>query len=522
MANNNVNMSKLKRAFQMLAANVPQREICEKLHMGRGVLNKYKKAAEEKGLSFAQMGRMSNEDIDSFLKGTKPTPTVSEQKSELDELLPDYVSDLAHNRYLTVKILHEKYKAEYPDGYGYTQFKKAVRDYQYSHNYSFHNTYIPGQEMQIDFAGDRLYLIDERTSTSVPVVVLVCVLPHSGYGFAKAMYNASMENFFNGISDAFSFIGGTTSVAKSDNMKQWVKKYDRYEPSFTDTALEWAAYYNTSLETCRVRTPRDKGPVEGLVRKVYNAVYATLREERFSDLNALNSRIYELMDEFNSKPSRTTGRSRLDIFNEEEKTMLGELPEIPFRFRYRKEVKLTGTYHIEVTSHKYSVPHQYVGQMISVLWDLDTVEIYAGVKRIAIHQRKLDTGYSTVEEHMPPRHVEYVRSKSHKAAYFIERSASIGPKTKASIEKLLNHYSHVEQAYRSCEGVLYLAKVYGNDRLENACDRLSAASRVTYTMISNILKKNLDMASAQKPATQIPDNEEVRGADAFTRIIEAC
>ena len=33
MAQSNVNMSKLKRSFQMLAAKIPQRTICEQLHM---------------------------------------------------------------------------------------------------------------------------------------------------------------------------------------------------------------------------------------------------------------------------------------------------------------------------------------------------------------------------------------------------------------------------------------------------------------------------------------------------------
>ena len=121
--------------------------------------------------------------------------------------------------------------------------------------------------MQIDFAGDALWLTDPKTGELTKVVVLVCILPYSGLGFAKAMYNASMENFFGGISDAFSYFGGTTRIAKSDNMKQWVKKYDRYEPAFNDAAVEWAAYYDTTLQTCRVRTPRDKGPVEGLVQR---------------------------------------------------------------------------------------------------------------------------------------------------------------------------------------------------------------------------------------------------------------
>ena len=47
MANRILNKVKLKRAFQMLAASTPQREICAQLHIGRGVLNRYKKLADE-------------------------------------------------------------------------------------------------------------------------------------------------------------------------------------------------------------------------------------------------------------------------------------------------------------------------------------------------------------------------------------------------------------------------------------------------------------------------------------------
>ena len=47
----------------------------------------------------------------------------------------------------------------------------------------------------------------------------------------------------------FTLTGGTPSTVKSDNMKQWVKRYDRYEPTFSSSAVEWSAYYDVELET---------------------------------------------------------------------------------------------------------------------------------------------------------------------------------------------------------------------------------------------------------------------------------
>ena len=515
MANQNVTMSKLKRAFQMLAASIPHREICEQLHMGRGVLAKYKKAADERNLSYADGGRMKEEDLEVFLKSTKPESEPSDARKVLNGLIPDYVSDLAHNRYLTVQRLHEDYRRDHPDGYGYTQFKKAIRDYQYAHNLSFHNTYLPGEEMQIDFAGDVLWLTDRQTGETVSVVVLICMLPYSGMAYVKAMPDASMEHFFGGVSDAFSYFGGTVRKAKSDNMRQWVKKHDRYEPQFNDVCVEWAAYYDTMLETCRIRKPRDKGPVEGSVMKIYNAVYAVLHDEVFHDIGSMNDRIQELLDEFNSKPSRVTGRSRLDIFETEEKPLLGLLPETPFRFRYRKQVKLTGSYHVQVGNRKYSVPYQYVGQMLTVIWDLDNVEVYSGSTRLCSHDRYGLHQYSTKDEHMPPKHLEYKRSKSYNAAYFLGQSDYIGPCTRHAVEMLLSRNRHVEQGYSSCQGLLSLNRRYGSERLENACRRLSGCTSITYTMIKNILEKNLDKADNQEPVSRMPLNDYVRGAEAF-------
>lgn len=514
MANRELEMSKLKKAFQMLAVQTPQRRICEYLHIGRGVLNKYKSLADSKGITYSDLGSMSNEELRKFVDSSKPEKHPVESQKVLASLIPAYVSELQRNRYMTVQKLHDRYKAEHPDGYGYTTFNQAIKDYRYSHNLTFHNQHIPGEVVQIDFAGDPLWLTDRLTGDKQKVVVLVCVLPYSGLGYAKALPNASMEYFFGGISDALTFYGGVPARAKSDNMKQWVRKHDRYEPVFSTAAVEWGAYYNIELETCRVRHPRDKGPVEGLVKKVYNAVYSELQGKTFYDLDSLNSRIFGLMDEFNSKPGQS-GQSRLEIFDKEERPMLNDLPMTPYRFRYRKTVKLCNNYHIQVDRHKYSVPYQYVGQEIAVVWDIESVEVYLTDKLIAIHDRMTGDGYSTKDEHMPNNHIEMIRGNTCNAAYFLERAERIGPKTHYVMERILNTRKHLPHAYNSCHGLLSLGKKYGNNRLERACARVSISPSVSYTMVKNVLEKGLDKAVNEEHVSITPQNDYVRGAGAF-------
>lgn len=224
------------------------------------------------------------------------------------------------------------------------------------------------------------------------------------------------------------------------------------------------------------------------------------------------------MDGFNEKPSRTTGRSRRDIFEAEEQPTLGKLPMTPYRFRYRKEVKLSGTYHVMVDKHNYSVPYQYVGQKVSVLWDLDTVEVYSGSSRIAIHQRRQGSGYSTLDEHMPDKHLAYKHGQGYNAAYFLEEAALVGSNTTTAVQSILNRTKHVEQSYKSCQGVLSLKRKYGKERLEKACKRLAGCSSITYTTIRNVLEKNLDQVDGEETVSNVPQNDYVRGAKAFMNI----
>ena len=94
--------------------------------------------------------------------------------------------------------------------------------------------------------------------------------------------------------------------------------------------------------------------------------------------------------------------------------------------------------------------------------------------------------------HMPEKHMAYRRSKEVNAAYLQSKASQIGPHTRESIDCILKSALFVQQAYRSCQGVLRLAVRYGADRLEAACRRIEPKTASTYKRIEAILKNNLD------------------------------
>ena len=519
MANRKVTMYHLKAIIKEFSKLTPMREIERKLKISRTSLRPYKNRAEASGKTMEELLRLDDAELHAILsKEDVHRNRDAKRYSFMQENIEEYAQAMT-KKYMTYEVLYEDTYCKTTDNpYGYTQFKSILQEYEKNHDYKYHNVYAPAQEMQFDFAGDPLWVTDTETGECLKATVLVCVLPFSMMSFAIAMLSTKMEFFFAALSKAIEYFGGAPEVSKTDNMLQWVKKYDRYEPALNEAAQQWAMSYGTDIAGCRSRKPRDKGPAEGLVDKVYKFYYSRIYNETWTSLDALNTRIFELNDLYNNRISKGQSVSRRQKFELEEKPHLIPLPVEPYRFKYEKSIKINSTYHFQLERGCfYSVPYQYVGRNAKVIYDAEVVEVWVDLKRIAIHRRRYRDGYSTLPEHMPEKHRAYTQSKEYNAAYFQKKSSQIGPETRAVINAILERPYFVQQSYRACQGVLRLAGRYGNERLEKACRHIEPKAAASYKMVEAILRNGLENSNTNNGRNQIymPHNDNVRGASTY-------
>ena len=67
-------------------------------------------------------------------------------------------------------------------------------------------------------------------------------------------------------------------------------------------------------------------------------------------------------------------------------------------------------------------------------------------------------------------------------------AAKFGPNTATLIEVILRDRSHPEQGFRSCLGIMRLAKPHGPEALEAACERALTIGARSYSSVHSILK----------------------------------
>lgn len=91
----------------------------------------------------------------------------------------------------------------------------------------------------------------------------------------------------------------------------------------------------------------------------------------------------------------------------------------------------------------------------------------------------------------------------------------VGPAVYQAAEIILANNFYVEQNYKACYGLLMLNKKYETERLEAACQRALTGSRLSYTMIKNILERGLDKQPLQPQIFSIPQHSNIRGAEHY-------
>lgn len=241
---------------------------------------------------------------------------------------------------------------------------------------------------------------------------------------------------------------------------------------------------------------------------------ARLRKRRLHSLAELNAAIREELTKLNAKVTRHLGASRRELFERLDKPALKPLPAAPYEFAEWQERRAGLDYHVEIAKHYYSVPYQLLKQKLWARITVRTVEIFHQDQRVASHVRTSgNRGHTTVAEHMPPSHRQYAGLTP---AELKRKAARIGPNTSALVDQVLEGKTHPEQGFRTCLGIIRLAKPHGNDALEAACLRAIEINGLTYQSVNSILRNNLHRHRPQKPAEgPAITHQNIRGPEYF-------
>lgn len=486
------------------------RDIAASCRIGATAVRGYVRRAKLAGLSWPLPDTLQDAALEQML--FPPSPKVPAK----DRPLPDWpeIHKQLKRKGVTLQLLVEEFRSNHPNAYGYSRCCELYRAWAHTAEPTLIQEHKAGDKLFVDYAGHTMPIIDPKTGEVTQAQVFVAALGASNYTFAEATRTQSLPDWIGSHVRCFAFLGGVTRLVVPDNLKSAVTSPCRYEPDVNPTYLKFAAHYGVAVVPARVRKPRDKAKVENAVLQVERNILARLRNHTFHSLAELNTAIASLLALHNQRPTKSLGSSRTQLFVSIDQPALLPLPERAFGEGEWSKARVNLDYHVVVETHRYSVPHALIGELVEIRLTDAMVEVFVASERVASHKRSaIRCGFTTVAEHMPPKH----RKTAWTEARFLTQANLHGPHTRQLITQVLASRPVPEQSYRSCLGILRLAEKYGSKRIEDAALRALSTDVATYKSVEAILKNGLDRIPVPAPTQQRPPivHDNIRGADYY-------
>jgi len=443
---------------------------------------KIRQLADQKRLSAAQIAAALELDLKTAEKWIKRLSYQQRRHhhrpSKLDPFKGQIVALLAGHAY-TAQQIFQQLKTQGYSG-GYSILKELVRLLRPAPKPAYLTLeFAPGQCAQIDWGSFGWVNVG---STRRRLSFFVMVLCYSRLLYVEFTLGQAMEWFLSCQQHAFEFFGGTPEKVMLDNLKTGVLHHPvgghaQFHPRY----LDFAAHYGFVPVACAVRKANEKGRVENGVGYVKGNLLRGLEIPSFAAINPAAQQWLSTVA--NVRIHGETRRKPLEMF-QEERAQLKPLPALAYDAAAIKPVTATSRCRVVFEANRYSIPHLYAGQKLTLKIYPDRLSIFHHEKLIAAHSRSFERR----QDVRNPDHLRELENHRIRARQQTLLLAFLNLTPQAQLyygklqEKSLNAPHHVQK-------IVALSEIYGPDQVARAIADAITFDAYGCDYIANILEQ---------------------------------
>src|SRR5213594_2053370 len=255
MAATRLPMRRLRELLRLkYEAGLSHRAIAQACAMGLGTVTTYLQRATAAGVPWPLPEDLDDAALEARLFARPAVPQAR------DRVVPDWprLHQELKKPGVTLSLLWVEYRAQHPDGYGYSQFCERYRRWARALKPSMRQVHRAGEKLFVDFSGTRPHLVDPKTGEEIVVELFVGVLGASGLIYAEATRSQDLSSWVGAHVRMLDYFQGSSAIWVPDNLKSGVTTASRYEPEINRTYAELARHYGAVVIPARVATPTDK------------------------------------------------------------------------------------------------------------------------------------------------------------------------------------------------------------------------------------------------------------------------
>lgn len=421
-----------------------------------------------------------NKIIKRFQSQNIEVPIPIKKAGKLDKYHSQIIEYLEKNLTI-VRIYEELLKNNNDLQVGYTSLTRYISKISIDKKICVRFHTDAGEEAQVDFGYTGMQPNPEGKIRKSWVFNMR--LSYSRLDYYEIVFDQKVETFINCHKNAFKYFGGVPKAVKIDNLKSAILEAGFYESIYQGLYKRFADHYGFYPLPCRVRKPQEKGKVESGIKYVKNNFFAG---REFKDNSDLNNQLKDWTDKANNRIHGTIKEKPFILFKKNEKDLLHKLPISDFKTGLIFTRKVAKDCHITLDNNYYSVPYEYVDQIVEAEINDSLVKINKNNLQVAIHPQSNGKGNFITQTSHYPKYKYYTSDSKEYLSKYQEKMQELGQESSELF--LLIIKEHPREWYRIVKGILALEKQYSKEVINLSCKRALIFSITGYSKIKSICK----------------------------------
>jgi hypothetical protein len=257
--------------------------------------------------------------------------------------------------------------------------------------------FAPGQEMQHDTSPHQARIAGARRRVQTASLVL-CYSRMIYFQHYPRFTRFECKSF---LSEAIGYFHGAAATCMVDNSHLVVAAGSGANMIVAPEMAAFAERFGFVFKAHAIGDANRSARVEGPFHRIERGFLAG---EEFADWRELNRRARETAEAWNAKFSAKLHASRRELFASEQAHLVPLPLHVPEVYQLHSRIVDAEGY-VHLNRIRYSAPYTLIGHTLEVRETLERVDLYAGARRVASHERVHDPLDTRVTDpaHRPPR-----------------------------------------------------------------------------------------------------------------------
>ena len=236
-------MTKHREILRLSSMGLSQAAIAASCGVSKKSVSKTLKAAREKGVSWPLDKSYTDEVLERLLFPKAALPASPHKMPDFAYIRRELQRNGVNKKLLWTEYLEEcRLSGEMP--LMYSQFCYYIQQDEQKRRATMHIDRKPGEQVEVDWAGDPAYITDPDTGEATKAFVFVGVLSYSQYPYVEAFLNEQQAAWITAHVHMYEYFGGVAKLLVPDNCATAVDHSgDWSDPRINAVYREMAEHY---------------------------------------------------------------------------------------------------------------------------------------------------------------------------------------------------------------------------------------------------------------------------------------